>query len=173
MPRGNFPADKLDMHGFGHQGYCKLCSLKDPRVQAEYNERVKAKWSPRQLNEWATQKGLPELVASKTTVYNHRVHVMHPRDALVTSVQRSQNKALQSAPQTTPDAFLDALVSIGHKKAIENPEEVSIDHALRAASTLKQSREKQGDGINVLIALFTGKAARPSDVIEGQAVEVD
>lgn len=172
MTRGNYRKDGIDNRGYGSQGFCKLCSFKDAKFQLSYDERTRAKWSPNQINEWSKGQGQPGAVASKETIYNHRKHVMHPQDKVVTAVQRSEQRALQTKPQADPDTFLQAVVSTGMQRAIDNPEEITIDHALRAAQALNQSSGSAKGGIAVLIGLVTGKSNVTAHVIDGQAVEV-
>lgn len=172
MPRGNYRTAGIDNRGYGSQGFCKLCSFKDAKFQLSYDERTRAKWSPNQINEWAVKQGFEGAVASKETIYNHRKHVMHPQDRMVTAVQRTENRTVATTePVSSPDVFLESLVAIGARRAVENPEEVSIDHALRAATALKQNKGA-GSGINILIAAMTGMSNVSATVLDGEAVEV-
>jgi hypothetical protein len=171
MARPNFTTQNLDIRGFGHQGYCKLCSLKDGRAQAEYNARVREKWSPRQLNEWCETRGIPEMKASHVTIRKHRDHVMHPQDKIVNAVQRAEKQALQTAPVSSPDLFLESLVSIGMQRVADRPDDVTLDQALKAATTIKQSKDSAKSGLAELIKLMTTLAPTVR-VIEGDAVEV-
>lgn len=172
MPRGNYRTIGIDNRGYGSQGFCKLCSFKDARFQLSYDERTRAGWTPRNLNEWAEKSGQAGAVASKETIYNHRKHVQHPKDRIVSAVQRTEARTVATTkPEASPDVFLEAIVSIGQQRAIDNPEEVTIDHALRAAQALKQSKS-QSSGINILIAAMTGISDIQATVIDGEAVEV-
>ena len=171
MPRGPVRTAGVDNSGAGKQGYCKLCAMKDGLIQNQLDERTRMKWSPKQLNTWLETKVPGWVDVDRMTFYKHRKHVMHPQDRIVTAVQKAEQRALQTVPESSPDAFLGALVSLGHQKAIDNPEEVTIDHALRAASTLKQSKDTGKSGLNVLIALFTGNSSR-SEPIEAEYVDV-
>jgi hypothetical protein len=169
--RGTVKVPGVDNAGAGKPGYCKLCSLRDGLIQNQFDERTREGWTPKQLNVWISSKVENWQAVDRETVYKHRDHVKHPQDRIVNAVQRAEQRALQTVPQSSPDAFLDALVSLGHQKAIDNPEEVTIDHALRAASTLKQSKDNSKGGLNVLIALITGNAARPVE-IEGDYQDI-
>jgi hypothetical protein len=69
---------------------------------------------------------------------------------------------------------------LGMRKAIENPEEVTVDHALKAASIL-QAAEKKGDNILVVLAKavmaeppddIVGLISQGADVVEGEYEEV-
>jgi len=171
MRRGPVKAPGVDNAGAGKPGYCKLCSLKDGLIQNQFDDRTRLSWSPKQLNTWLATKIPDWNNVDRMTFYKHRDHVKHPQDRIVNAVQRTEARALQTVPKSTPDAFLDALVSLGHQKAIDNPDEVTIDHALRAASTLKQSKDNTKSGLNVLIALFTGNANRP-EPIEADYIDV-
>lgn len=169
MPNGTVKTPGISNAGAGKPGYCKLCDLEDGGVQNQLDDRVRQKWSPKQLNTWLTRQIPGWAGVSENTVYKHRNHVQHPQDKLVTAVRRAEQRAVTVAPRSSPDEFLDALVSIGMKKAVENPDDVTIDQALKAASIQKQAKAPANAGINILIALMTGNAA-PS--VEGEYVDV-
>lgn len=174
MPRGNYRTQGIDNRGYGSQGFCKLCSFKDAKFQLSYDERCRANWSPKNLNEWVLTQDQPGAVASKETIYNHRKHVQHPKDRIVSAVQRTQARTLDVAkPQSSPDDFLQAVVEIGARRAVENPDEITIDHALRAAQALKQGGNNAKGGLAVIIGLLTGQSNAPATVIDAQAVEVN
>jgi hypothetical protein len=169
MPKGTAKVPGISNAGAGKPGYCKLCDLEDGTIQNQLDDRVRQKWSPKQLNTWLTRQIPGWAGVSENTVYKHRPHVQHPQDKLVSAVKRAEQRAVTVAPQSSPDEFLNALVSIGMQKAVENPEDVTIDHALRAASIQKQAKAAPNAGINVLIALMTNNSA---PVMDGEYVDV-
>ena len=169
--RGPVKTPGVDSAGGGKPGYCKLCSFRDGLLQNQFDDRTRLRWTAEQLNTWVAPRIEGWEGLGRATLYKHRKHVTHPQDRIVQAAQRGENRALQTVPESSPDAFLGALVSLGHKKVIDNPEEVTLDHALRAASTLKASKTDTRGGLNVLIALFTGNANRP-EVIDGEFVDV-
>lgn len=171
MPRGNFRTNGINQAGYGKQGYCKLCSIADPDLWQQYQQRVKAKWSPTKLNDWARATGHPSLVVAKDTLYSHRKHLEHPQDRMVSAVQKTQQAVVEAGPQSSPTEFLEALVSVGHKRVMENPEEVSIDHALRAAQQLSSQRSASS-GMSMLIAAITGAGQMKNvTIIDGDSEE--
>ena len=170
MTRGPVKVPGISHAGVGKPGYCKLCDLEDGAIQNGLDDRVRQGWPPKQLDVWLKRQ-IPDWpgVASNT-VYKHRPHVAHPQDKLVTAVKRAEQRAVTVPPKSSPDDFLNALVSIGMKRAVENPDDVTLDHALRAATALKQAKSPANQGINILIALMTGNAA-PS-TMDGEYVDV-
>ena len=171
MPRGNFRTNGINQAGYGKQGWCKLCSIADPDVWQQYQQRVKAGWSPSKLNEWARTTGHPSLVVAKETLYGHRKHLEHPQDRMVTAVQKTQQKVVEAGPQSSPTEFLEAVVQVGMKRAIENPEEVTLDHALRAAQALSSQRSASS-GMSMLIAAITGAGQMKNvTIIDGDSEE--
>jgi len=167
--RGPVKSPGVSNAGAGKPGYCKLCDLEDGTIQNALDDRVRQGWTPKALDTWLERQIPGWTGVSPNTVYKHRPHVKHPQDKLVTAVRRSEQRAVMVPPKSSPDDFLNALVSIGMKKAVENPDDVSLDHALRAATALKQAKAPANQGINILIALMTGNAAPD---IEGEYVDV-
>lgn len=173
MPKGTAKVPGVTNAGAGKPGYCKLCDFADGSIQNQFDDRVRKGWTPRQLNDWLARQIEGWYPASKMTVYKHRTHAQHPQDRLVTAVKRTEQRALQTKPTSSPDEFLHSLVSVGQQRVIDSPDDVTIDHALRAAAELKKSKS-QSDGLSALVALLTQRAAPPTviTVIEGQAEEV-
>lgn len=167
--------------GYGQQGYCKLCSFSDPKLQDDFDRRTgklkpgkqvgddKAyEYSPPMLNEWLEERGIKPV--DRATVYRHRKHVMHPKDRLVNAVQKRERDHGTVPANVTEDTFLQSIVAVGAKKVAENPEEVTIDQALKAAQ-IRSNMQKKGTDINVLVNVMT--SGDPQDVvIEGEATEV-
>lgn len=163
---------RINESGQYQPGYCKLCSVADPRMQDELDKRVghrKANgdyaYSAKAINEWLVGQGTVSV--ARRTIYNHRRHVEHPQDRLVNAIaKRAREHGVQPA-QTSHEEFLSSLVSLGQQRITDNPEEVTIDHALKAAK-IQADKEKKGNTQNVLVQLFTNGG----DTIEGEAREV-
>ena len=179
MPRGTVKVPGVSNAGAGKPGYCKLCDLEDGTVQNQLDDRTRQGWTPKQLNVWLGRQIEGWTGVSDPTVYNHRKHVQHPQDKLVTAVKRTESRALTVPPQSSADDFLGSLIAIGQRRALENPEDVTIDHAIRAATALKQNKDGGKSGIQALVALITVNAIAPvmADLqppfdIEGEYVEV-
>ena len=169
MPKGTAKVPGFTNAGAGKPGYCKLCDLEDGSIQNQLDDKTRLGWSPKQLDTWLRRQIEGFTGIGEATVYKHRKHVEHPQDKLVTAVRRAEQRAVTVPPKSSPDDFLNALVSIGMQKAVENPEDVTIDHALRAASIQKQAKAAPNAGINVLIALMTNNSA---PVLDGEYVDV-
>jgi len=157
---------KLLKSGQGHQGYCKLCSFSDPKAQDEFDKRV-LDYSPARLNEWLLGKGLKAV--NRQTIYSHRDHVRAPQDRLVQATQRRALVHGAQKPRTTDDELLDTVIQLGYDNAVANPENVTVEQALKAVSIKKQSNVK-GSAHQVLVAIMTG-TYMPEDVVEGEVRE--
>ena len=161
--------------GYGKQGYCKLCSIDDPKLQDAFDKRVGLKdgkryqYTVNTLNEWLAEKGL-DLSTSRPTLYEHRKHVMHPKDRLVNAVQKREIDHGTVPATVSNDEFLNTLIAIGHRRAAANPEEVTIDQALKATQ-IKQNAKEKGNAQAVLVNIFTSGAPEAT-VIEGEVKEV-
>jgi hypothetical protein len=66
-------------------------------------------------------------------------------------------------------AILEAIRDIGMQRALENPEEVKIDHALRAAKILQDAEGKQE---TVLVLLAKAVQGPVPEIIEGEYREL-
>ena len=159
---------KLLTSGAGHAGYCKLCSFDEPKIQDAFDKRV-LDYSPRRLNEWLKNLGIPAV--DRNTVYNHRNHVRNPRDRMVRAVQKRQLEHGSLPARVSEQEFLDAVIAMGQARAMADPEAVTIDHALKATQIKAQSKSK-GNAHQVLIQLFTGRMPAEANVTEGDYQEI-
>ncbi len=171
MTKTNFKQhEAISYAGWGHQGFCGPCSFYDPTIQKEVDSRIPT-WSPEKLNDWLETRELPTF--NRQTWYKHRRHVMHPKDRVVTAVVKRELLHGTNPQTVSEDAFLDALVAIGNRKATENPDEVTIDHALRAVQIKQAAKSAGTGGMSILIAVLTDRTSAPQmSVIEGEVREV-
>jgi hypothetical protein len=159
---------KLLKNGAGKPGYCKLCSFDDHRLQDEFDKRV-LDYSPKKLNEWLAARVEGHKPVNRQTIYSHRDHVRNPKDKLVSAVRKRTLEHGVQKQRVSEQEFLDAVVAMGQAKAQADPDSVTIDHALKAASLKLQSKQK-GNAHQTLVAIFTGNLP---DTIEGEVVEVN
>lgn len=159
---------KLTKAGQGKQGYCKLCSFDDPKLQDEFDKRV-LDYTPKKLNDWLSAKIEDFKPVNRQTIYSHRDHVRNPKDRLVRAVQKRTMEHGVQKQRVSEQEFLDAVIAYGQANAEADPESITIDHALKAASLKMQSKNK-GAAHQTLVAIITGNA--PDEVIEGEAREV-
>lgn len=160
---------KLLKGGAGQQGYCKLCSFDDPRLQDEFDKRV-LDYTPKRLNEWLGGKLEGFKSVNRQTIYSHREHVRNPKDRMVSAVKKRTMEHGVQKQRVSEQEFLDAVVAMGQAKAQADPDSVTIDHALKAASLKLQSKQK-GNAHQTLVAIFTGNHS--PETIEGEVREVD
>lgn len=139
--------------GASREGYCKLCS--SPMAPALNKLIVDGK------NAADAQRTMEPLGLKFTrqTFYSHKEHVTHP---LITAVEKAKRNPVVVPKSNT--GVLEAIRELGMRKAIDNPDEVTVDHALKAASILQQS-EKKGD--NILVVLAKSVMADVSEDIAG------
>jgi hypothetical protein len=167
---------KLSRSGHGTPGYCKLCSFTDPRDQDEFDRRTGIKendkyvYTPVALNDWMKTKGIGS--ATRQTIYEHRKHVMHPKDRIVSVVKKHTLEHGVQPAQVSESQFLDSLISIGQQRISANPDEVTIDQALKATQ-IKLGSGKRGDASAVLVNIFTsGAPVEARTIIEGESREI-
>ena len=172
MPAAKQPPGAVTTAGQGKPGYCVLCSIKDPRIQDEFDRRAALytgtanTYSYKKLQEWLQERGLK--APSRNTIDKHRKHVRNPQDRVVTAVARRQGRL---PAQTSHEEFLNTLVAIGNERIANHPDDVTIDQALKAAN-IQAQREKKGETHNILVTLMTQGAPDGPTIIEGEGTEV-
>ncbi len=162
----NISAAVVNPAGLGKPGYCTLCAINDD-LSHELDQQIKAGRKVPQINIWLEKVGIGAF--TRQTIYKHKKHVFHPQDRLVNAVQRRQMKGTLPAT-TTKGEFLDSIVAVAHQRVIDNPDEVTIEHGLRAEQIRLQAKASKTAGLNLLVAFMTRGA--PEDFIEGVATEV-
>lgn len=118
-------------------GYCSICKRDDLK---QINKMIANGQS------YESIKAAIEAAPSKTTFYKHKQHSTAP---LLTDADRARkNPAI--APKNNKEV-LEAIRDIGLQNAIENPEKITANHAIRAASILAE-KEKQRDSFVIIMA---------------------
>src|SRR5687767_6922392 len=145
----------------GREGFCKLCASP---YAAALNRLILDGKNAGECLRYTEPLGLK---FQRHTWYRHKEdHLTHP---LITAVAKAKKNPLIVPKSNT--GVLEAIRELGMRRAIENPEEVTVDHALKAASIL-QASEKKGDNILVVLAKAV-MAEAPADIyIEGEYMEV-
>ena len=146
--------------GRGKPGYCKLCS--SPYMDAINKLIAQGK------NEGETKRTIqaidPDFTWNRQTFYAHKDHITSP---LVTHAEAARKNPVV-VPKTTK-GVLEAIRDIGMQRAVDHPEEVTVDHALRAATELNRT-QKSGEGWQIVLAKLVSSSA--GDYIEGEWTEV-
>lgn len=102
----------------------------------------------------------PAFTFSRATYYTHREHITSPLIPAAEAARRSPS----IVPQTNV-GVLEAIRNIGAQRALEHPEEVTVDHALKAASAL-EARKGGTDNWVILLA----KAMQETPLLETEVV---
>lgn len=100
---------------------------------------------------------------AKATFYNHKSHATSP---LLTDADKARKNPV--APQSNR-AVLEAIRDMGMKRALENPDSVTVNQALRAASILAEKESKKDSILVVLAKALQGEAP---ELIEGEFSDV-
>lgn len=148
--------------GYGKPGYCKVCSFAE--VEA-INDRLAKGWNARQINDFAKQFNVR---FNRQTIYAHKAHATDPRDKVIAYAERTRSMAPIKTGST--DQFLEAVRDIGLRRIEQTPDEVTLDHALKAATILSQKKEKPTNVFLMLAKVVTGNNG---DIIAGVAEEID
>lgn len=124
----------------GKTGYCKLCQSE---LAPGLNKLIKEGKSFGEALDYMSPRGL---TFSKATFFGHKKHITSP---LLTAVEEAQKNPV--IKPTSNRAVLEAIRDIGMKKAMEDPDSVTVNHALRAASILAE-KESRHDSVLVVLA---------------------
>jgi hypothetical protein len=161
--------------GYGNIGFCKLCSVIDPQLQDKLDARVGLKkddkyvYSASKINDFLVMQGAESV--QKRTIYNHREHVAHPKDRMVSAVEKHEAEHGVQPQMVDEEKFLDTLIAIGQRKIEADPGAVSIADALKAVG-IKKSAGKAGNAQAVLVQIMTGGPSEPTVVVEGEVQEI-
>lgn len=149
--------------GFGKPGYCLLCA--QPWVP-DFDKGIRQGWNAAQGAEWAKRHAF---TFNRQTFYKHKPHALTPEQRVV-QISTTKNKSL-AIKRGSNTSFLEAIRDIGYSKAIDDPEHVSIEHALKAVALLEGRKDKGSDTINLLVAVVSG-GQMPGLIIEGESKEL-
>lgn len=157
------PSRYVSRSGEGKQGYCKLCAFADLK---QLNQNLAAGWNSTQIRNWL--KANYDVSVTRQTIYTHRdEHAKHPADRVVTAVERAQRKDVMLPRVSSNEEYLTAIRDLGYRRAVENPDEVTIDHGLKAAQILSQ-KGSGGGNITILLAKVMTGGGTPEAVVEGE-----
>jgi hypothetical protein len=139
-------------------GFCSIC--RQPKVKV-VNEVIAAGGSFPAALERAQDAGFN---FSKATFFKHKAHAS---STLLTDAEASRKKL--AVPKTNR-AVLEAIRDLGMQKALENPDSITVNQALRAASILAEKESKQ-DHILIVLAKRLQQDSTP-EIIEGEFTEM-
>jgi hypothetical protein len=134
-------------------GYCSIC--KHPKVKI-VNEVIAGGGSFNAALDRASEVGW---AFAKGTFFKHKEHAT---SSLLTDADKARKNPV--IPQSNK-AVLEAIRDLGMRKALEDPDSVTVNQALRAASILAEKESKQE---GVLVVLAKALQGRPPEVIEGE-----
>lgn len=155
--------------GFGKVGFCKICA--HPGAQFINAAIVRAaNTKPMNAAEMLDYMKMldPEFKADRHTFYKHQKE--HLTSPLVTAVQKTKDSGERILPKSNAEA-LEMVRDLGMKTAIENPETIGVDHALRAISEMEK---KKGGVENLWVMLSRVQSGEnPQLVIQGEYKEIE
>lgn len=122
-------------------GYCSVCKRDDIK---RFNKAIEDGWSYQSVKD--TFLNPP----AKATFFKHKEHVTSP---LLTQAEAARlNPVIK--PRTNKEV-LEAIRDIGLQNAVEHPEKITANHAIRAAAILSEKEKTQNVQI-VLAELVQG-----------------
>lgn len=140
-------ADELPrLTGRVRLGWCKVCAVEDMMVKV--NRRMKRGQTNTEIAGWSKSQPVSY---TRNTLAKHRKHITDPHYTLV---QRAQQRPVLNRVSSTE--FLRTVVDIGAQRAMDNPEEVTIEHSLAAARILETKQADDQRGLQILVVALTG-----------------
>jgi hypothetical protein len=159
--------------GSGTPGFCKICAHPDAHVfirGAREGGKTGKGWNSKEAQEAGRVYGL---TFSRQTWYAHLDHAKTGEQRLITAAQKVREDGaltVQGIKKSSNTELLEAIRDIGSQRAINNPEEVTLDHALKAVQIMENRKDKSSDSLNILVQFVTGQP--PAVVVEGTARRV-
>ena len=126
-------------------GWCSLC--RNPNVKLLNNAIAAGKGYDRALRD----VGEFGLTFSKGTFLKHKEHITHP---LVTDAAKALADPIVQPKSNR--AALELIRDMGVKRAMDDPDAVNVNHALRAAKILQDAEGKQDAAYIILAKAVTG-----------------
>lgn len=165
-PKGILATAEEKAAGYGKTGFCSICVW--PGSQFLNKNRL-AKGE--EFN-YTKAKDLAGLMDPDYRFPNRRVWYTHTREhlhsPLVTAVERARREA-RDLPKTNREG-LELIRDLGLEAAINNPDLVTPDHAIKAMDVM----EKKTPGPqSVLMLLAQVQAGRPPEIVQGEYFELE
>lgn len=125
-------------------------------------------WNATEAQEAATAFGF---TFARQTWYAHVKHAQSSDKRVIQAAElvRSGEKGLTITKRSNTDV-LEAIRDIGAQRALDNPDNVSLDHSLKAIQILEGRKDRGSDALNILVQFTVGQP--PAVIIEGTAREV-
>jgi hypothetical protein len=143
---------------------CILCS--SPQVD-EINRGIRNGWNAGEYSRQMSRHGKP---ATRQAFYRHKKHLDAPGTDLVALAH--DNATPLVIRRSSNSEFLETVRDVGLAKVERDPESVTLEQALKAASILEGRKASHGDQINLLVKVVTGHASS-AYTIEGEYTEVN
>lgn len=145
-------------------GFCKVCRSS---LVKEINKRLKRSDPYPSIVEWCASHGFK---VTRQKLADHKQHITDPKETLVEHARR--NPAIKNG--VSNDEFLQAIVDIASTRIAENPDEVTLTHALKAAQIRESRKQSTANVLLVFAERSMGRLpGQQPDVIEGEYAVVE
>lgn len=160
-------------------GFCKICNHPEAHrfvKGAREGGKKGTGWNATEAIEAGEAYGLK---FTRLTWYNHVAHLSSAEERIATAAKSASRAGLVPV-KTTNAQFLEHIRDIGMARAMQDPDSVSLDQALKAAQILETKKEKGQDSLAILVSFTIGapppvvvEGQLPDGIIEGEAREID
>ena len=166
-PKGIRPTAKERGSGYGRLGFCKVCAHEGAKFLNAAIIRAEATKPMTAAEMLAYMRVLdPEFNYDRHGFYKHKQD--HLTSPLVTAVEKTKREGQLILPKNNAEA-LEMVRDLGMKTAIDNPESIGVDHALRAISEME--KKKTGPD-NFWVMLSRAQNGEAPELIVGEFKEV-
>lgn len=169
-PRGIRPTAKERGAGYGRVGYCKVCAHDGAQFLNAAIVRAEADEKPMTAKDMLAYMRMldPEFNYDRHGFYKHKSD--HLTSPLITAVEKTRRESPKILPKSNSEA-LEMVRDLGMQSAIDNPESIGVDHALRAIDVMEK-KSKGPEALWVLLSRVQG-GERPAEIIMGEYKELE
>ena len=162
------PTAKERSAGYGKMGFCKICAHSGaPFINAAIVRAAQTKpMNAAEMLKYMQQLD-PEFKADRHTFYKHQKE--HLTSPLITAVEKTKQSGEMILPKSNAEA-LEMVRDLGMKTAIENPDTIGVDHALRAISEMEK---KKGGADALWIAISRIQGGEAPELIMGEYKQLE
>jgi hypothetical protein len=163
----------MGMKGQGKPGFCKICAHPEAHrfiLGAREGGKSGKGWNSSEAMEAGKAYGI---TFSRQTWYQHLEHAQTGEMRVIQAAQKVRESSaltISDIKKTSNLDVLEAIRDLGMARALQSPDEVTVDQALKAVQIMESRKDKGGDTLNILVQFTTGQP--PPLVIEGEAREV-
>lgn len=140
-------------------GFCKVCKSS---LVKEINKRLKRSDTYPSIVEWCKSH---DFSVTRQKLADHKAHITDPKETLVDHAKR--NPAIKNG--VTEDEFSQAILDIAYQRAMENPDDITVNHGIQIVKVRAAKKQSQSNVLILLAQASRGRLSAPQEeMIEGE-----